>query len=61
MITRAIRSRWMRIPVGLLFGAVLGLGGLKAYDHFNADCCAPGAECCYPGAPCCANHTHAQR
>jgi hypothetical protein len=58
---KAFGTRWSKISAGVLLGALLGLGGAKAYEHFAGDCCRPGASCCFPGSPCCEARRIAQK
>ncbi len=53
-----LRTHWNKIAAGLLLTGLLGAG---AYQHYFADCCAPGSPCCYPGSPCCNGHQVAKR
>jgi hypothetical protein len=48
-----VRAHWAKISTALVFATFLGIGGMKAYEHFSGDCCAPGSSCCHPGASCC--------
>jgi hypothetical protein len=48
-----VRTHWSKISTGFLLAAVLGLGGVRVYEHFAGDCCQAGSPCCHPGASCC--------
>lgn len=48
-----LRAHWSKISSGLLLVTALGVGGVKAYEHFAGSCCEQGASCCHPGASCC--------